>query len=96
MQENTVYNTYSMAGSCYMAYTATCPRGSAPRAHDCISHIALPSMLYLLYKFLQCFHQLGYLFDLLACRSCTVIDVVDDNIMIWRVSVVVMRPSLPI
>ena len=32
-----------------MAYTATRPWGSAPRARDCISHIALPSMLYLLH-----------------------------------------------
>ena len=44
-----IYNTYSMAGSCYMAYTTTRPRGSAPQARDCISHIAPPSMLYLLH-----------------------------------------------
>ena len=32
-----------------MAYTATRPRGSATWARDCISHIALPFMLYLLH-----------------------------------------------
>ena len=34
-----------MTGSCYLAYTITCPQGSAPRTHDC----TLPSMLYLLH-----------------------------------------------
>ena len=37
-----------MAGSCKIVHTATHPRGSAPWARDCISHIALPSILYLL------------------------------------------------
>ena len=44
-----IYNTYSMAGSCYLAHTAPRPRGSTPQARDCISHIALPAMLYLLH-----------------------------------------------
>ena len=34
-----IYNTYSMAGLCYLAYTATHPRGSAPWAYDCVSHM---------------------------------------------------------
>ena len=43
-----------MADSCYLAYTTTHPRGSAPRARDSISHIALSSMLYLLHIIYVC------------------------------------------
>ena len=43
-----------MADSCYLAYTATHPWGSAPRASDSISHIALSSMLYLLHTTYVC------------------------------------------
>ena len=36
---------YSMAGPYYLSYTAAGPQGSAPQAHECISHIALSTML---------------------------------------------------
>ena len=49
-----IYNTYSMPGSCCLAYTATRPQGSATRARDCMSHIALPAMLYLLHNMQAC------------------------------------------
>ena len=45
MREVQIYNTYSTADSCNLAYTAT-----RPRTCDCISNIALPAMLYLLHS----------------------------------------------
>ena len=48
-----------------MAYTATCPWGSTPQAHDCISHRALPSMLYLLQILCTCHSWCSVLGDLI-------------------------------
>ena len=55
MQE--VIDIYSMAGLCYMAYTAAHHWGFAPQARECMSHIhvhvALLSMLHLLHIYIN-------------------------------------------
>ena len=57
-----------MAGLCYMAYTATCPQGSAPRACDCISYRALPCYMYYIHRYITTANSLWIT---LACGACS-------------------------